>query len=82
MKYAIWRKKYQILRKLGAPAERDDDDSDESESDDEDNDESESDNKAENTENDQNNKGIFLKSAFEIENNLPCLFGKRMKERR
>ena len=53
-------------------AERDDEDSDESESDDE----------AENTENDQNNKGIFLKSAFEIENNLPGLFGKRMKERR
>ena len=64
--------------------ERDDDD--ESESDDDDSDETECDNDGygsdDETENDQNNKGIFLKSCFEIENNLPCLFGKRMKERR
>jgi hypothetical protein len=45
-------------------------------------DESESDDEAENTENDQNNKGIFLKSAFEIENDRPGLFGKRVKEQR
>ena len=33
LKYAIWRKKFEILRTLDTPAERDDDDSDESESD-------------------------------------------------
>ena len=32
LKYAIWQKKFEILRKLGAPAECDDDDSDQSES--------------------------------------------------
>ena len=88
MKYAIHQNRYKIHKKLLAltAAERDDDDSDESESDDDDSDETECDNDGyesdDEAENDQNNKGIFLKSAFEIENNLPGLFGKRMKERR
>ena len=33
-----------------------------------------------NVSNSVNKKGIFLKSAFEIENDLPSLFDKRMKK--
>ena len=36
LKYTIWWKKFESLRTLGAPAERDDDDRDESESDNDD----------------------------------------------
>ena len=90
LKYAIHQNRLKICKKLvehddDVESESDDDDSDETKCDNDDSDETECDNDEyesdDEAESDQNNKGILLKSAFEIENNLPCLFGKRMKRR-